>query len=117
MTLSHSRAGHVRLLCTAPAATLGLQRTLATSKGRPHLDALRWRFEQFNKGLGMGEDYYPLPWSKLDYDTQLGGYRVDITENQLKGVPKFTRSTDWDWSNRTNDEKVYKYYYNEPVLT
>jgi hypothetical protein len=29
-------------------------------------------------GPGMGEDYYPLPWSKLDYDTQLGGYRVDI---------------------------------------
>ncbi len=61
-----------------------------------------------------GEDYYPLPWSKLDYDTQLGGYRVDITENQLKGAPKFTRSTDWDWSNRTNDERVYK-YYNEPL--
>jgi len=39
----------------------------------------------FGGFLGMGEDYYPLPWSKLDYDTQLGGYRVDITENQLKG--------------------------------
>jgi PRC-barrel domain len=68
----------------------------------------------FGGFLGMGGDYYPLPWSKLDYDTQLGGYRVDITENQLKGAPKFTRSTDWDWSNRTNDEKVYK-YYNEPL--
>ena len=68
----------------------------------------------FGGFLGMGEDYYPLPWSQLDYDTQLGGYRADITENQLKGAPKFTRSTDWDWSNRTNDEKVYK-YYNEPL--
>ena len=68
----------------------------------------------FGGFLGMGEDYYPLPWSKLHYDTQLGGYRADITENQLKGAPKFTRSTDWDWSNRTNDEKMYK-YYNEPL--
>jgi PRC-barrel domain len=68
----------------------------------------------FGGFLGMGEDYYPLPRSKLHYDTQLGGYRADITENQLKGAPKFTRSTDWDWSNRTNDEKVYK-YYNEPL--
>jgi hypothetical protein len=58
--------------------------------------------------------YYPMPWSKLDYDTQLGGYRVDITENQLKGAPKFTRSTDWDWRNRTNDRRVYE-YYNEPL--
>jgi hypothetical protein len=31
--------------------TLGVQGTLATIRGRPHLDALRWRFEQFNKGL------------------------------------------------------------------
>ena len=68
----------------------------------------------FGGFLGMGEDYYPLPWSTLDYDTRLGGYRADITENQLKGAPKFTRSTDWDWSNRTNDERVYK-YYNEPL--
>ena len=64
--------------------------------------------------LGMGEEYYPMPWSKLDYDTDLGGYRVDVTEDQLRGAPKFSRSTDWDWSNRTNDERVYK-YYNEPL--
>jgi hypothetical protein len=44
----------------------------------------------------MGEDYYPMPWPKLDYDTSLGGYRVDITEEQLKGAPKFNRSTDYD---------------------
>jgi hypothetical protein len=62
----------------------------------------------------MGEEYYPMPWSKLDYDTELGGYRVDVTEDQLRGAPKFSRSTNWDWSNRTNDERVYK-YYNEPL--
>jgi hypothetical protein len=68
----------------------------------------------FGGFLGMGEEYYPMPWSKLDYDTELGGYRVDVTEDQLRGAPKFSRSTDWDWSNRTNDERVYK-YYNEPL--
>jgi hypothetical protein len=68
----------------------------------------------FGGFLGMGEEYYPMPWSKLDYDTELGGYRVDITEDQLRGAPKFNQATDWDWSNRTNDERVYK-YYNEPL--
>jgi hypothetical protein len=68
----------------------------------------------FGGFLGMGEEYYPMPWSKLDYDTELGGYRVDVTEDQLRGAPKFSRSTDWDWSNRTNDQRVYK-YYNEPL--
>jgi len=58
----------------------------------------------------MGEDYYPMPWAKLDYDTSLGGYRVDITEDQLKGAPKFNRSTDWNWSDRSRDGTVYDYY-------
>ncbi len=64
----------------------------------------------FGGFLGMGEDYYPMPWSKLHYDTSLGGYRVDVTEDQLKGAPKFHRSTDWDWSDRSRDRTVHDYY-------
>ena len=30
----------------------------------------------FGGFLGIGEDYYPMPWAKLDYDTSLGGYNV-----------------------------------------
>jgi len=68
----------------------------------------------FGGFLGMGEDYYPMPWAKLDYDTSLGGYRVDITEEQLKRAPKFNRSTDWNWSDRSRDRTVYD-YYNQPL--
>jgi PRC-barrel domain len=28
----------------------------------------------FGGFLGMGEDYYPMPWTSLKYDTNLGGY-------------------------------------------
>jgi len=28
----------------------------------------------FGGFLGMGEDYYPMPWPNLKYDTTLGGY-------------------------------------------
>jgi hypothetical protein len=64
----------------------------------------------FGGFLGMGEDYYPLPRPNLKYDTSLGGYRVGITEDQLKGAPKFNRNTDWDWSDRSRDKAVYDYY-------
>jgi hypothetical protein len=64
----------------------------------------------FGGFLGMGEDYYPMPWPNLKYDTNLGGYRVGITESQLKGAPKYNRNTDWDWSNRARDREVYDYY-------
>jgi hypothetical protein len=64
----------------------------------------------FGGFLGMGEDYFPLPWNALKYDTRLDGYRTNITESQLKGAPRYSRSQDWDWSNRDNDRRVYDYY-------
>jgi len=57
----------------------------------------------FGGFLGIGEDYYPMPWTSLKYDTNLGGYRVGVTEDQLTGAPKFNRNTDWDWSDRARD--------------
>ena len=68
----------------------------------------------FGGFLGVGDDHYPLPWQSLKYDTNLGGYRTGITESQLKGAPKYTKSTSWDWGNRENDRKVYA-YYNTPL--
>src|SRR5712675_3034183 len=45
----------------------------------------------FGGFLGMGEDYFPLPWNALKYDTRLDGYRTNITESQLKGAPRYSR--------------------------
>jgi len=41
----------------------------------------------FGGFLGMGDEHYPLPWNQLKYDTRLGGYLVNLTEDQLKGAP------------------------------
>jgi hypothetical protein len=75
---------------------------------------VRYVVVSFGGFLGMGEDYYPMPWEKLTYDTRLGGYRVDLTESQLKGAPKFNRNTDWDWSNQAR-ERTINDYYNTPL--
>ena len=63
----------------------------------------------FGGFLGIGSDYYPIPWASLTYDTSLGGYRTNITEQQLKGAPKYT-GTNWDWEDRARGRKVYDYY-------
>jgi hypothetical protein len=67
----------------------------------------------FGGFLGIGEDYYPVPWSMLKYDTNLGGYRVNLTADKLKDAPKYTQSTGWNWS-RENDQRVYDYYQARP---
>jgi hypothetical protein len=67
----------------------------------------------FGGFLGMGEDQYPLPWSMLTYDTNLGGYRVNLTRDQLENAPKYSRNSDWDWS-RESERQVYDYYKTTP---
>jgi PRC-barrel domain len=67
----------------------------------------------FGGFMSFGEDFYPIPWSTLEYDTNLGGYRLDVTKEQLKNAPKYTENMGWNW-NRQNDETVHNYYMAPP---
>ena len=58
--------------------------------------------------LGMGGTLHSLPWDKFDYDTELGGYRLDVTEDQLKGAPSYRENErdmahDRDYRSRSYD--------------
>ena len=64
----------------------------------------------FGGFLGLGEEEHTVPWSKLTYDTSLGGYRTDITEDQLRGAPSFARDRSRDWSDRERDRELHDYY-------
>src|SRR5262245_16277425 len=64
----------------------------------------------FGGFMGIGEDYYPLPWSLLTYNPRLGGYEVNVGEEQLKGAPHYGKSESWDWSSRNRDQEIYGHY-------
>jgi PRC-barrel domain len=64
----------------------------------------------FGGFMGIGEDYYPLPWSLLTYNSRLEGYEVNVGEQQLKAAPKYSKHESWDWSDRARDQKVSDYY-------
>jgi len=64
----------------------------------------------FGGFLGMGTEEHAVPWDKLAYDTSLGGYRTDITEQQLRGAPSFSRDRNWDWSDRRREQELHDYY-------
>jgi hypothetical protein len=51
----------------------------------------------FGGFLGMGESYHPLPWQKLDYDRNKGGFVVDLDKKQLEGAPYY-KTGDFDWT-------------------
>jgi hypothetical protein len=64
----------------------------------------------FGGFMGIGEDYYPLPWSLLTYNPKLMGYEVNISEEQLKGAPKYSKHENWDWSDQARGQRIYDYY-------
>jgi hypothetical protein len=39
-----------------------------------------------------------LPWKLLTYNPQLGGYQVNIGEDQLSLAPKYNQHAPWDWT-------------------
>ena len=64
----------------------------------------------FGGFLGIGHEHYPVPWSLLKYNTSLGGYEVNISEQQLTGAPSYSNDNDWDWEDRKRAQQVYDYY-------
>jgi sporulation protein YlmC with PRC-barrel domain len=59
----------------------------------------------FGGFLGMGHSQYPLPWGALNYDSELGGFRTNVTAAQLKTAPEFNDNswTDQKWEAQTHD--------------
>ncbi len=41
----------------------------------------------FGGFMGLGEEYYTLPWGVLKYNTQLDAYELNLNEDQLRGAP------------------------------
>ncbi len=64
--------------------------------------------------LGMGIEQHSLPWSKLDYDTELDGYRLDVTEEQLKDAPRFDENECDRAYDREYQTEVYNYWEVRP---
>jgi hypothetical protein len=64
----------------------------------------------FGGFLGMGDNYYPLPWSVLTYNPNLDGYEVNLSEQQLKNAPKYFLHENWDWSDRARIQQVSHFY-------
>ncbi|MBO9713795.1 PRC-barrel domain-containing protein [Sphingomonas sp.] len=59
--------------------------------------------------FGLGHKHYPLPWKTLSYDTEKGGYTVNVTKEQLEGAPSYESGDAPDYDKAYGD-RVYSYY-------
>jgi hypothetical protein len=68
----------------------------------------------FGGFLGMGNQYHPLPWNTLKYDTRQGGYIVGLTKQQLEGAPAFATTDTPAWGDRHYEQRIHDYYKAPP---
>lgn len=64
--------------------------------------------------LGIGGDLHSLPWEKLEYDTDLGGYKLDVTEEQLRNAPTYSENDRDQQLDRDYQARVYSYWVATP---
>jgi sporulation protein YlmC with PRC-barrel domain len=66
----------------------------------------------FGGVLGVGEKFYPVPWSVLDYNPGKGGYVVPMSKSLLDKAPNYSLDdlTKHDGSLGTIRERSYDYY-------
>ncbi|WPZ02624.1 PRC-barrel domain-containing protein [Blastomonas marina] len=60
--------------------------------------------------LGMGGELHSLPWEKFEYDTDLDGYKLDVTEDQLRNAPTHTADNRDLQHDRGYQSRVYEYW-------
>ena len=70
---------------------------------------VRYAVLEFGGFLGMGSDRYPLPWSRLSYDTGLDGYVVPLQKSELEGAPRHASDAAPEYD-ETYARRVYKHY-------
>jgi sporulation protein YlmC with PRC-barrel domain len=62
--------------------------------------------------MGIGEKYYPIPWSLLNYNEDKGGYVVPLDKARIENAPAYDLKdlTKHDGSLGGIREKTYSYY-------
>jgi sporulation protein YlmC with PRC-barrel domain len=63
----------------------------------------------FGGFLGIGTQTHTIPWEKLKYDTRLGGYRTDITPEELRGAPVIS-GDEKDWRDRRREQDLHDHW-------
>lgn len=60
--------------------------------------------------LGIGGELHSIPWEKLDYDPELGGYKLDVEEEELREAPRFVDRDEARLYDPEYQESVYRYW-------
>jgi hypothetical protein len=103
---SSQAADRTARLNSSEASVYGADQKKIASIKRVMSDKVSYAVLSFGGFLGIGNDYYPLPWQSLKYDTQLGGYLSNVASDKFKGAPKYADNSAWNWGDAARTRSV-----------
>jgi hypothetical protein len=70
----------------------------------------------FGGFLGLRVRHRTIPWDKLSYAKDLEGYRIEITEEQVRDAPSFYggEGDDLVWPDRKRQKELRDYWHDDP---
>ena len=120
---STTASGHTTIIAADKVVGTEVYNTAGEHLGEIHdviLDKVSgkvvYAIMSFGGFLGIGEQYHPLPWTTLKYDTNRGGYVVPLTRERLENAPMYGANGEPDWSDRQYGKTVYDYYGAGPYM-
>ena len=67
--------------------------------------------------LGIGKEAIALPWEVLKYNTDKGGYVVDVDHAKLEEAPQMASGDLRQLDNREFEKHIHDYYNIDPYWT
>jgi len=80
-----------------------------------HTGRIAYAVMSFGGFLGMGEEYYALPWSALRYNEDLDAYELNVSDEQLRNAPlASTDFFDTGVADRQWEDNIHRHYRAAP---
>ncbi|MFN8769681.1 MAG: PRC-barrel domain-containing protein [Neisseriaceae bacterium] len=70
----------------------------------------RYAVLSFGGFMGMGSDYYAIPWKTLSYSPEEDAFTVNIDKDKLKSASGFDKDNWPDFANTSWSTSIDKYY-------
>jgi sporulation protein YlmC with PRC-barrel domain len=76
-----------------------------------HSGRIAYAVMSFGGFLGMGENYYALPWNSLRYNEELDAYELNVSDDLLRNAPAAGSAFfDTGIADRQWEDEIHRHY-------
>jgi sporulation protein YlmC with PRC-barrel domain len=75
-----------------------------------HDGEIKFAILTLGRYIGVGHDYFPMPWRELNYNQYFNGFVINYSRQELGNAPRYTAADEPDWNDRAFIDHIDGYY-------